>query len=341
MHKMFYLFAHVFALSGLLLAAGCSRQEVITQQAVVVGSETGTVRVATSFAEDLSKSASSIQKTLTDVISTLDPANEDSELSKLNRVGDSIRLPVSRTVFRAIDLARHYNELTGGAFDITTGAMTLMWKSGIPDEAMRLEALSRSGQRFLEVSETGGVALTTPGVVIEPGRFAHAYAIDSAMVERRKNADGPCLLIWSDMARRDGFFPPDESPVVSLVANRVIGNVSLARHSSFVVVRNKTGINYDPILEPSTGHPATGASLVAVIGPLTVKSYALARALVILGREHGAEILGAFPGYEALLLPGDESTTVWMTPGFDGAFTADPSFTARPETWLPDEIDTP
>jgi len=326
---------------GLLLIAlaavvGCSRPEPIYHKPVVVGSETGIVHIAENDVAKLDESVVAIQKAMTDVVKSLDPKNKDSEISKLNLVGDSIRLPVSRTVFRAIDLARHYNELTGGAFDITTGALASMWDKGRPNEQERIEALAHSGQQFLEVSETGSIALTAPGIYINPGRFAFAFALDSAIVERRKVARGPCMVVWSDMARRDGVFTNSSQRTIELFSRRRIGHVDLSRQNSLAIARNDDGENRSGIYNPETGDPASGTRFVAVIGPLTVKAYALAEALLILGREKGAAILDDFPGYEALVIPDNSSRLIWVTPGFTESFTVDPALYARVKTWEPE-----
>lgn len=345
MHNSILYAKHGLMLIALAVAAGCSRQEPVYQKQVVVGSETGMVHIAAHHVDELDKSATAIQKTMTDVVTALDPENKNSEVAKLNLVGDSIRLPVSRTVFRAIDLARHYSELSGGAFDITTGALTDMWKKGQPTEQERIDALAHSGQRFLEVSDTGSIALTAPGIRIHPGRFAFAFALDSAIVERRKVAQGPCMVIWPDMARRDGIFTNTSPQTIEIFSRQRIGHVDLTRQTSFAIARNDGG-NSSRMYDPKTGDPASGTRLAAVIGPLTAKAYALAEALLILGRKKGAAILDAFPGYEALVIPDHSSTLIWVTPGFAEAFTVDPAFYAKVKTWepapgtnqLPDEI---
>jgi len=75
------------------------------------------------------------------------------------------------------------------------------------------------------------------------------------------------------------------------------------------------------VIDPRTGTPTQGTRLAAVAGPLTVKAYALAEALLVLGVEEGGDILAQFPGHEVLVIPNRDPLEIWLTPGFRDHFT--------------------
>lgn len=326
------------AASLLAMAGGC-RRPVETRAVLDVAGYTGSVQVARSDSDALGNAVTVIGRTMTDVTTLLDPLNPDSELAKFNRVGGSVRLPVSRNLFRALDLARHYHELSEGLFDITTGPLAALWATGIPTEEVRLKVLEKSGMEHIEISENGGVALTLAGVSVDPGHFAIAYALDMAMVERRKYGEAAVLVTLPYLARRDGRFPNDQPPVVpvmarGLSAQPLVGVVNLNHVASLAMVHSAASNPGAPIvIDPRNGLPATDNRLAVVIGPLAVKAFALAQALYIAGPDQGRTLLDAFPEYEALLIPEGQPLALWMTRGFEAVFTPEPFYRGKSERW--------
>ncbi|HMO04843.1 MAG TPA: FAD:protein FMN transferase [Kiritimatiellia bacterium] len=333
-----FLWRTSLLLSLLVAAVGC-RGPVTTSAPLVVAGYTGTVQVARSDSDALGNAVTVIGRTMSDVTALLDPQNAEGELAKFNRVGGSVRLPVSRTLFRALDLARHYHELTGGIFDITTGQLATLWEVGIPTEQVRLRALEKSGMKHIEISENGGVALTLAGVAVSPGHYALAYALDMAMVERRKHGEAAVLATLPYFARRDGRFPIEQPPVVPIMArglsaHPLVGVVDLSHVASLAMVHSAASNPGAPIvMDPRNGLPATDNRLAVVIGPLTIKAYALAQALYIAGPDKGRELLDAFPDYEAMLIPEGQPLVLWMTRGFEAAFTPEPFYRGKSERW--------
>jgi thiamine biosynthesis lipoprotein len=328
------------ALAASLVAAGAGcRKSVETSAPLEMAGYTGTVLVARSDSEALGSAVTVIGRTMTDVTALLDPQNPEGELAKFNRVGSSVRLPVSRNLFRALDLARHYHEISGGLFDITTGQLAELWATGIPTEEVRLQVLEKSGMEHVEITENGSAALTLAGVAVDPDHFAIAYALDMAMVERRKYGEAAVLVTLPYFARRDGRFPSDQPPVVPIMArglsaHPLVGVVDLSHVASLAMVHSAASNPGAPIvIDPRNGLPATDNRLAVVIGPLTVKAFALAQALYIAGPDKGRALLDAFPDYEALLIPEGQPLALWMTRGFEAAFTPEPFYRGKSERW--------
>ena len=107
----------------------------------------------------------------------------DSELSRLVDRAGQAPVPVSRELYEVLGRGLHLARQTGGAFDITAGALTRLWRAAIrdgkvPDEAERRAAIAASGADRLRLDGaaqtaqvTGaGLRLDLGGIGAAPGR---------------------------------------------------------------------------------------------------------------------------------------------------------------------------
>lgn len=345
--KSYLPLVYVALLTTAVLAPGCSSQQ-ITEQAFIIAGYTGSVQVAQSNSRELSPITQSAVQSLVRSATSLSETNEDTGINKLNGIGGSVRIPLSQFTFRALDLCRHYHKLTGGAYDFTTGALAELWRKGEPDETALIEARARSGMKFLETADNGTAALTIPGVNIYPGLMIPAYSLDVCLVDIRRKFNGPMLIRYGPFARREGKFPPEQPPLIPVTApeelSRVlIGDLDLSETiavAQLTLPHREIRPGQRPsrvLVDPRTGRPASGAKLAVVTGPLVIKSYVLAEALLILGLEEGTGIMTNFPGYEAMIIPDREPAECWMTPGFHYLFRQNQAFPFAMREWLIEE----
>jgi thiamine biosynthesis lipoprotein len=278
----------------------------------------------------LSPVANGFIKSAEPVIAMLDAGNPASEISKMNSAGITGRFPLSRGTFRLLDMVRQYSAMTGFAFDYTSASLELLWAEGIPDERALEQQLNTTGMRHVDINESGSIALTSSGVNIDLGDLAFAYALDLGVVDLRRRVTGPYAIAFDGMARREGVFPADMTPAIKLNlndgrANRFLGEIQLMHHAS-VVTRtiSARSLRLDakpvPLIDPRTGYPARGAAMVVVAGPLTVKAYVLAEALLIAGKDRANRILANFPGYDVMIVNTSDASECWMTPMMEPAF---------------------
>src|SRR5260370_39787659 len=76
------------------------------------------------------------------------------EVSRLNRLAVNSAVPVEDELFDLLALAARITAETGGAYDITAGALIKAWgfyrgPRRVPSDAERAEALSRVGMRHV------------------------------------------------------------------------------------------------------------------------------------------------------------------------------------------------
>ena len=331
-----------------VLAAGllaCSKRSSLETTFILHG-YTGTVQTVSSNARYISQASGILSKNLDVVIKAMDDHQPGNEIAKLNRVGDAVRLPVSQLTFRAIDLARYYNELTAGAYDITLSDVARLWTRGTPGQDQLEEALRRTGARHIEASDNNTIAFLVPGIRITTGLLAPAYAVDAGIVEMRRMVSGPVLFTLNSFARQEGVFTDDPRPTakVSPPGFPILGAVDLHRHRSLVVLglqQDTPGTNRPTSqlrIDPRSGQPASGALAVAVTGPLTVKAYALAEALLVLGIEDGKTIMKNFPEYDVMIITLRRPIIAHATPGFQEVFYRDELSGLEMRDWvIPEE----
>ena len=319
----------IVALAASLAVAGCGR-EPKTATDFRVHSFTAKLAVQSRDAGELVEMTRYVSNSLDRTMSALDIRAPETDLARLNRVGNSSRLPLSGDSFRLIDMCRHYHAITDGAFDLTTGALSDLWKAGTPSGQDIETALGRMGMQHVDTADNGTSALAWPGVQFTPGLASVAYALDQCAAGFRRKYGKPLRVEYGPFIRRTGEFPPEDTPLLALriperLNNAVIGHLNLSTFGAAanLALPHREGRATPPgrvVIDTRTGYPSTGTRLVVVAGPLAIKSYALAEALLVLGLEKGDSILPDFNGYEVMLVPDEEAPEVWMTPGFREAF---------------------
>jgi FAD:protein FMN transferase len=249
--------------------------------------------------------------------------HDESEVSRLNASGHLGPVAVEAGLFDLIERAVALSRSTGGAYDVTSGALSLAWgftrgPKRVPDEATLADARARTGSDHLILdAERKTVAFDRAGIVINFGSIGKGYAIDRAVDVIRAHWWPTTSLIhggrsslyalgsppddfggrWQ-IALRDPFFP--EIPLGTIhLRNRGMGTSG----SSFQRFE-ANGRTYGHILDPRTGEPAPadGPASVTVLAPTAAEADALSTALSLLGPEGSAAFLASRPEIGALFV---------------------------------------
>jgi thiamine biosynthesis lipoprotein ApbE len=312
--------ALVLAFAATVCLTGCLGEQPTMQPFTVQGLE-GALVVSAQNAGELRLAANRFIPLAENILRQLDPAQPDSEIAKLNQVGATARLPLSLHTFRPLDLARHYSQLTGRAYDYTTRSVSELWRTGTPGEQALQDALARTGMRYIESSSGGTIAFTSQGVFIDPGDLALAYAIDAGIIDLRENLNGPFRVDIEGFTRIEGAFKEPQIVAIPLDPGRSAA-FELSAHPALVIrtvneisALKRADTNAPPLrIDPRNGRPANGASLVAIAGPILTKAYVLAEALLVTGWTGGQSLLEKFEDYDVLLI--DRAGQQHTTPGF-------------------------
>lgn len=273
------------------------------------------------------------------LLSDYDPASELSQLSlSSNPPRRQPGMPpqpvaVGRDLWQVLSFAQQMSEATGGAFDITIGPLTRLWRRArrhreLPEASELAQARDAVGYRAVQLDRTGRqVTLLKPSMRLDLGGIAKGYAADEAIRAIQACGLSRALARASgDIATADpppgetgwlvGVAPldPDQPPQrMLLLTHRAVSTSGDARQHLVV-----GGRRYSHILDPRTGEPVHGRSSVTVIAPLGMLADSLATACSVVGPEEALRLVARFPGTELLMVHEDEQgrLTEVQSPGF-------------------------
>ena len=251
-----------------------------------------------------------------------------SEVSRLNAEAGKGAVGVSFDTFAVLKESKRLAGLTKGAFDITAGALTSLWrkaeKAGVPPTEDELnETLRLVGSDLIGIdADARTVGLPIPGMSIDLGGIAKGYAADMLAGILRENRIGEAVL--------------DLGGTVAVIGNAVIGVQdpfrrtgvpmgSLELNDEFAVTSGTYercfcvgGTRYGHIVDPRTGKPCdTELVSVTLVGKKATELDALATAAFVLGTEETLPLLNE-RGIGAMIV--NRRGEVFVTPGLQERF---------------------
>jgi FAD:protein FMN transferase len=240
-----------------------------------------------------SKDASPM-RTAFDRIGELDEKLSDykpeSELNRLCRTHDQA-VPVSEDLFRVLEASERLSKLTDGAFDVTIGSVTHLWRLGkIPDR----ETMARVGWRNLVLdTRHRTVTLKLSGMQLDLGAIAKGYAADEALKTLRGLGVTRALIAVSgDIAASDA--PPGTAGwrvgLEPAGGEIVLRNAAVSTSGDAEQSREIGGVRYSHIIDPKTGLGLTSPIAVTVVARRGLDADPIATAVSVLGEERGRAV---------------------------------------------------
>lgn len=266
----------------------------------------------------------------------LNDYNPDSELSRLSaRSPTAEAVPVSEDVWAVLVRADSFARLTEGAFDVTVGPLTRLWRQMrvrrrlAAPEAVEA-AVAAVGYRHMRLDHASqGVALLQPGMRLDLGGIGQGFAADAALAVLRSHGLDRALVDASgDIACG---LPPPGVPAWRIAVASSGDEEGAARHlhvsscgvstsgDAFQAVEID-GVRYSHIVDPRTGLGFTRQASATVIARDCTTADAIATALCVLPPDHGLDVVAARAGVEARVVSVTDGRVVTrQTPGFVAA----------------------
>lgn len=239
--------------------------------------------------------------TLNAVCSDYEP---NSELMQLCNTGPNKPFQASADLFDITTRALELSRLTDGAFDITCGNLSHLWRrtrrlKKLPPADRLRQALAATDWHAVQLDEKARtITLLKPGMLLDLGGIAKGYAADAALRVLRDHGLTRALVIaggdiaigdpppgadaW-DIKLRQFTQPAAEEDLVTVRLH----NCAVSTSGDLYQFTEIEGTRYSHILSPKTGLGLTTRIACSVIAPDCTTSDALATAMCVLGRERG------------------------------------------------------
>ena len=242
----------------------------------------------------------------------------DSELNQAVSAAARRATPISRDLFAVLACAQDLAEASGGAFDVTQGALTRVWREArrsgrVPDPLVLRTAAANGGFRKLHLDRTRqALIVEAEGMALDVGALGKGYAASEALAVLTSSGVRSALVaISGDLAFSDA--PPgaagwrialhdeaDAGPGPPRVVELVNAAVSTAGASEQHL--DAAGLRYSHIIDPHTGVGVTEDLTVTVIATHGLEADGLDTAVSVLGVERGLALVDSRPSAAALIV---------------------------------------
>lgn len=264
-----------------------------------------------------------IQHRLDEIEGRMSHYRADSELSRFNRGRTTEPRPMSSETLGVVAEALTVSRVSGGAFDVTVGALVEAWGFGpggrvpaAPDEATLAALRGRIGAELLEVDPAAGTLRKRRGdVVVDLSAIAKGYAVDAVATllddlgfgdhlveiggELRAAGTNEEGTPWRVAIERPASGPPAAQRILPLQ------DAALATSGDYRNFYDLDGARVSHTVDPRTGRPVThGLLSVSVIAARCALADARSTALNVLGPEEGYA-LAVDQGWAALFVEDD------------------------------------
>lgn len=245
----------------------------------------GTIVRITIYAENDSaiKAAFARIAQLDDELSDYKPA---SELNRVCRTAHDHAVRISSDLSRVLEAAQRLAQVSDGAFDVTIGPVTHLWRAGKLADG---DALSRVGWRNIALHGRF-VQLKLDRMQLDLGGIAKGFAADEALkVLRTHGVRRALIAISGDIAAGDP--PPGKSGWTIAIEPRgeriELHNQAISTSGDTEQFLESGGVRYSHIVDPKTGLGLTTRNIVTVIAPRGLDADPLATAVSVMGEERG------------------------------------------------------
>jgi thiamine biosynthesis lipoprotein len=235
-----------------------------------------------------------------------------SELAQLSAgAPHATPVAVSEDLATVLDRALYWSHQTNGAFDVTVGPLTRLWRRARalkePPAPDRLaQALSAVGYQAIQLDPVARQAqLTRPGMRLDLGGLAKGYALDEALATlaeqgiHRAVVNGGGDLAASDPPPGSDGWPvalaeldPQSPPQRTLR----VRNAAVATSGDAWQSIEFDGRRYSHLVDPTTGLGLSIRSTVTVVAARGIDADALASAMSVMGPERSRQWFEVYRG---------------------------------------------
>lgn len=250
--------------------------------------------------------------------------NIKTDVTKLNETaGSGEYVKVSPEVFEVLQISQKYSELTGGAFDVTVGAVVDLWKDArknkiLPTDSEIADAKNFVGYKHLHLNESEQSAMIDKaGVKINLGGVGKGYGTDIARKIFVANGITDGIIDFGTSSifvfgkKKIGFKNSRGENEISEV--REVENSAISTSGDYEQFFIVEGRRFHHIINPETCMPADKKiSSVSLIVPGSFENCGtvadiLSTSIFVLGEERGKNLVEKIGGDEIKIVAIEKS----------------------------------
>ncbi len=253
---------------------------------------------------------------LNTVFSDYEPNSELIQLCNAANAAPGTGVKASAALFglvsRALDIARK----TDGAFDITCGNLSNLWRRAkrqkkLPPADRLQQALAATDWQAVRLdAAVRTIAFTRSGMLLDVGGLAKGYAADEGLrILRQHGITRALVMAGGDIAIGDP--PPGadaweiklrtfSKPADTATGNEEpmetvrLKNCGVSTSGDLYQFTEIDGVRYSHIISPRTGMGLTERIACTAIAPDCATSDALDTAMCVLGQQRGRQVIAKF-----------------------------------------------
>jgi thiamine biosynthesis lipoprotein len=258
---------------------------------------------------------------------TMSPHKPGSELSRINLRAATAPVALSDEMFRLVERALHFSQLSDGAFDISYASVGRLYdyrqRVRPNDEAIARAREAVGHQHLILDAQARTLGFARPGMRIDLGGFAKGHAVDNAasILARRGirhaivSAGGDSRVIgdrrgrpWT-VAIRDPRGP-------SVAAMLPLTDVSISTSGDYERYFEQDGVRCHHLIDPRTGKSPSSVHSVTILADDGLTSEAMSKSVFVLGLDQGMRLIESQPGVDAVVI--DAHGQLHFSSGLDG-----------------------
>lgn len=314
-----------------LLFCGCEEKEVYAESSFVAMDTLISIKVSEGEYDETAI-ISECEKILSDIENVISKTADESDTSIANTDIDMM-LEIGELFGEVLELSLGYSEMTGGAFDVTVGAIKELWEEcaeeGREPSANEIDrVLSYSGYDKITLDGTT-LYKSFKETKLDFGAVGKGYAAEKVCEHlEKRGVSGAILSFGGNVAlvgeKKNGKpykvgvkDPADTADVIGYLSLDG-GFVSVSGdYERYIEIGDK---KYNHILDPKTGYPAeTGLHSVSVVCEDGALADALSTALFVMGKDTAIEFYNSnICDFEAVFVT---DNGVFATAGLEGVFS--------------------
>ncbi|NMB26880.1 MAG: FAD:protein FMN transferase [Tissierellia bacterium] len=256
---------------------------------------------------------------------------DTSDVSLINKNAGIKPVKVNDDVYYVIDKAKHFAEISNGAYEPTIGPLVELWnitgtdrereKASIPTEEQIKEKMALVDYNDLELMEDNFVYLNRKGMKLDLGGIAKGYAADEMKRIFKEHGVGSAIIDLGGNVYALGEKENGEPWKIGIqdpfeIAGNYMGilNVkdrSIVTSGDYERYFEYKGKRYHHIIDAKTGYPSENeVSGISIASDKSIDGDALSTALFVLGVNEGTKLVNQIENIDTVFITKNDEVII-------------------------------